>query len=158
MQGYNDWKTYQFLHKLCKEITEQVVAHDPTLKNKLHVPARKDFEKKPFDTFQEYLSQVCSSLNNTLLVLMIDEFECLDEMVASGSLDKKIFNQLRNLMQHQPALMFIMAGAHRLEELSPEYRGLVQSIALIREVSFISKEDSEALIRQPVAGKVKLRA
>jgi hypothetical protein len=86
---------------------------------------------------------------------MIDEFERLDEMVASGLLDRKIFTLLRHLMQHQPALMFIMAGAHRLEELSPEYRGLVQSIALIREVSFISKEDSEALIRQPVAGKVK---
>jgi GAF domain-containing protein len=154
LQGYNDWKTYQVLHKLCREITEQVVAYDTTLTNKLHVPARKNFEKIPFDTFQEYLSQVCSSLNNTLLVLMIDEFEVLDKMVADGSLDKKIFIQLRNLMQHQPALMFIMAGAHRLEELSLEYRELVQSIALIREVSFISKKDSEALIRQPVAGKV----
>jgi GAF domain-containing protein len=154
LQGINEWKTSEFLRLLSKEITEQVVRYDSTLANKLHVPARKNFEKTPFSTFQEYLALVCSSLDNTLLVLMIDEFESLDEMVASGSLDRKIFTQLRHLMQHQPALMFIMAGAHRLEELSPEYRGLVQSIALIREVSFISKEDSEALICQPLAGKV----
>lgn len=154
LQHFNDWVTYKFLRQLCKEITKQVIAQYPALTNKIKVPALHCFEEIPFDTFQDHLSKVCFLLGNTLLVLMIDEFERLDEMVASESLDKKIYEQLRFLMQHQANLTFILAGTHELEELSNEYRNLVQSIALIREVSFMSKEDSDALIRQPVIGKV----
>ncbi len=154
LQGFNDWTTHKFLRQLCKEIDQQVSAQYPILESKIKLPPLSDFRETPFGTFQEYLAKICSLLKNTLLVLMIDEFERLDEMVASGSLENKIYELLRFLMQHQSNLTFILAGTHELAELSNEYRGLVQSIALIREVSFMSKEDSEALIRQPVAGMV----
>lgn len=153
LQGLNEWETGNFLRGLSNVITKEVYLQNPLLIREIKIPELWYFRESPFGTFQAYLSKICSLLGNKLLVLMIDEFELLDTMVLD-SLDKKIFDQLRYLMQHLSNLTFIFAGKHELEDLSPEYRGLIQSIALIREVSYLSKEDSESLIRQPVKGNV----
>ncbi len=153
LQGLNDWETCNFLHGLCKVITKEVISQNPLLIREIIVPHLSSFRESPFGTFQEYIYKICLQLGNKLLVLMIDEFEQLDRMVLK-SLDKKIYEQLRYLMQHLQNLTIIFSGSHELEELSTEYRGLVQSIALIHEVSYLSKEDSENLIRQPIAGLV----
>ena len=154
LQRFNDWKTHTFLRQLCKAIAEQVGDHYPAFVSRINVPALEQFSEAPFGALQDYLFDVCSLLDNILLVLMIDEFEQLDTMVSSGLLDNKIYQQLRSLMQHQSNLTFILAGTHEMEELSAEYRGLVQSIALIREVGLMNRADSEALIREPVVGEV----
>ena len=100
------------------------------------------------------MKATCRVLSNTLLVLMVDEFERLDDLVGSNQVERTIYAQLRSLMQFEMNLTFILAGTHELEELSSEYRNLVHNIAVIREISFMDKKDAVDLIREPVAGKV----
>jgi GAF domain-containing protein/AAA+ ATPase superfamily predicted ATPase len=154
LQNFNDWQTAKFLYKLCQLIQSKVVRRYEALAGQIDVPPFEAFEQMPFGIFEQFITTACSHLDKTVLVLMFDEFERLDEMVSEGLLDRKIFTQLRSLMQFTPNLTFILAGSHNLDEMSADYRNLAQSIALIREVSFMDKEDSLALIRQPVAGQV----
>jgi GAF domain-containing protein len=154
LHGFNDWETAKFLYQLCALIQSKVLHRYAELAGQIDVPAFEAFGEMPFGVFEQFISNTCNHLGNTILVLMFDEFERLDEMVAKGSLDRRIFTQLRSLMQFKSNLTFILAGSHNLDEMSADYRNLAQSIALIREVSFMDKEDSMALIRQPVAGQV----
>jgi GAF domain-containing protein len=154
LQGFNDNGTYKFLYYICNSVYKQVTEYLPAFAGKLVHPDLDTFERMPFDSFQDYIKNTCRILDNTLLVLMVDEFERLDNLVKSNKVEKNIYDQLRSLMQFEKDLTFILAGTHELEELSSEYRNLVHGLALIREISFMDKQDAIDLIRQPVAGLV----
>ena len=53
-------------------------------------------------------------------------------------------------MQHQPSVTFILAGRHRLDEMTLEYRTLLFNVALHKEVGFLNLQETERLIRDPV--------
>lgn len=146
--------TYKFLHVICTEVYRQVIDYSPNLRATLREPKLAEFEEMDFTAFRDYLKDACTALGNTVLVLMIDEFEALDRLVKSAKVDKTIYSELRSLMQFEKNLTFILAGTHDLEELSNEYRDLVHNIALIREISFMDKQDAIDLIRKPVIGLV----
>jgi GAF domain-containing protein len=154
LQGFSDDGTYKFLYHFYNLVYKQAIEYSPALGKKLVPPDIRTFEQTPFSSFQEYIKNTCKALGNTLLVLMMDEFERLDDLVKAGKVEKNIYDQFRSLMQFEENLTFILAGTHELEELSDEYRGLVHNIALIREISFMDKQDAIDLIRQPVAGLV----
>ena len=154
LQGYNTSGTYKFLHYICNSVYEQVIEYSQAFAGKLVPPDLDKFKRVPSSSFQDYMKNACKVLNNTLLVLMVDEFERLDDLVGSKKVEKNIYAQLRSLMQFEMNLTFILSGTHELEELSGEYRNLVHNIAVIREISFMDKKDAMNLIRQPVAGLV----
>jgi GAF domain-containing protein len=154
LQGFNDFGTYRFLHYICKSVFTQVSEYLPAFAVKLAAPDLDTFERGPFNSFQEYIKNICATLDHTLLVLMVDEFERLDDLVESERVEKNIYAQLRSLIQFEENLTFILSGTHELEELSGEYRNLVHNLALIREISFMDEKDAIELIRQPVAGLV----
>jgi AAA+ ATPase superfamily predicted ATPase len=148
LQNFNDSGTAAFLRKFAKEINRQIQNQG------IQVPELEQFEKLPYDTFDDFIASICSLHQQRQLILMLDEFERLDSLVSEGMLDKNIFAQLRTLMQFKQNLSFLFAGTHELGELSPEYCELLRSIALVQEVGFLDEFDSRALIQEPVAGKV----
>ncbi len=154
LQGFNDWETHKFLRRLSEQIANQIIKQYPALKRKISLPDYEHFKELPFGTFEDFISATCNGMQDKFLVLMIDEFELLDKMVLQKELDVKIFSQLRSLMQFQANLTFILAGTQEMDDLSLEYNSLAQNIALIREVSFMDKDDAVKLIREPVSGKV----
>ena len=156
LQRINDRSTYLFLHSISSTIAERVTIQYPSLRNKVQVPLTTDFKQVPFATFEKFISDVCTLLKDSLLVLMLDEYERLDQLVAKKYVTSNIYSQIRWLMQHQPKMTFILAGAHEIGDLSEEYRGIIQSIAQIREVSFMDEADSKDLIKKPIEGKVTI--
>jgi hypothetical protein len=57
----------------------------------------------------------------TTLLLVFDEFEAFESMVADGILPRTFFPYMRHLMQHSPGLGFIFVGTRQLEEMSADY-------------------------------------
>jgi hypothetical protein len=84
------------------------------------------------------------------LLLMFDEFEELQKRVEDGKLDAEVFPFLRNLMQHEESLDFIFAGTHKLEELGAEYWSILFNIASYKKITFLSHDDAQRLIVEPV--------
>jgi len=87
----------------------------------------------------------------TTLLLVFDEFEAFESMVADGILPRTFFPYMRHLMQHSPGLGFIFVGTRRLEEMSADYWSVLFNIALYRKIDFLSEPATVRLICEPVA-------
>lgn len=149
MQALTDIGTHLFLNGIAKRIGQH-----PAVQGKVSVPSDADFEKAPYAIFRGFMEEVSNLLDPALLVLMFDEFEALEKRVADHKVDADIYEQLRHQMQFRPNITFILAGTRQLEELSADYKGIVFTVALHREVGFMDEADARDLVQQPVAGQV----
>lgn len=87
----------------------------------------------------------------TMLLLVFDEFEAFENLVNDGILPPTLFPMLRNLMQHGDGLSFIFTGTRRLEEMTTSYWNVLFNIALYKRVDFLERDAAIQLITEPVA-------
>ena len=153
LQAAPDHGTHVFLSELTREIRAQLSKHQTILRLP-PVPSMAEFERRPYERFRDFMRSTSKALGTGLLVLMLDEFEALDRWVTERRVDASIYSVFRDQMQFSPNVSYILAGTHKLDELSAEYRNLVFTGPLHREVGFMMEEDAHALIREPVAGTV----
>jgi GAF domain-containing protein len=149
LQGMPDPGTDLFLLGVAESVESALRERDVACPS----PAETDFRKAPYRAFDAFLKDVDQLLTQRaqgLLAIMVDEFELLDDRVKAGKIDAEIFTYLRSKMQHQPSVTFILAGRHRLDEMTLEYRNLLFNVALHKEVGFLNAEETEHLIRDPV--------
>lgn len=149
LQGMPDAGVDMFLLRIAEKIFATLS------KRQVNCPEvnEQDFKTghyRAFDLFLEKVDDILVQREQGLLALMIDEFELLDDRVASGKIDKEIFNYLRSKMQHQPSVTFILAGRHSLDEMTPAYRNLIFNVALHHEVGFLNYDKTVSLIREPM--------
>jgi len=83
-------------------------------------------------------------------VLLLDEFDDLEQKVRTGRLGPEVFDQLRSLIQHSEAIGFVLAGTHRLEELAGEHWSFLLNLATYRRLGPLAGGEAEALIRRPL--------
>jgi hypothetical protein len=122
----------------------------------LIVPDTSYWQVDPAGRFQrEFLEQARRQLpEESVILLIFDEFEAFENLVRDGILPKTFFTYLRHLMQHGNGLSFIFAGTHRLEEIGTEYWSVLFNSALYRRISFLSEKAAINLIRDPVAPNI----
>ncbi len=119
----------------------------------LPVPELAVWLDDPTRVFQRELLPAARRLlpANTILLLVFDEFEAFESMVADGILPRTFFPYMRHLMQHSTGLGFVFVGTRRLEEMSADYWSVLFNIALYRKIDFLSPEAAERLICEPVS-------
>ncbi len=153
LQSLTDSGTHRFLHGLTRHIVKQMnrflSGH-----SEVKAPSIDDFKEAPYTAFNEFMANISKLLDPVLLVLMFDEFEVLERLVSEGKLEPDIYGQLRHQMQFPSNVTFILAGTHQLQELSDDYKGIVFTVALHREVGFMDDTEARALVQQPVEGRV----
>ncbi len=118
----------------------------------LPVPNLTEWQVDPGGLFQrQFLPAVRALLpEDTIILLIFDEFEAFENLVNDNILPPTIFTYLRHLMQHAEGISFIFAGTHRLEEMGTDYWSVLFNIALYRQVGFLSDAAATHLIRDPV--------
>jgi len=118
---------------------------------KIERPMLNDFAKEPAFFFRDqFLPSIYQKIGSRKLLLMLDEFEQIEKRVEDGKLDRDIFPFLRDLMQHSENLSFIMAGAHKLNEMRSDYWNILFNITRYVKIGFLDKESSIRLICEPV--------
>lgn len=122
----------------------------------LDVPDPSNWQVDPAGHFQrEFLEKARQQLpNDSVILLIFDEFEIFENLVNDGILPRTFFTFLRHLMQHGKGLSFIFAGTHRLEEIGTDYWSVLFNTALYRRISFLSTEAAIRLIRDPVSPNI----
>ena len=117
------------------------------------VPELEQWQKDPTHLFQRrFLPEVKGLLPpDTTLLLVFDEFEAFENLVADGILPSTFFTYLRHLMQHGEQLNFIFVGTRRLEEMTADYWSVLFNIALYQKIDFLSMDAATRLITEPVA-------
>ena len=138
-----------FLHRISYYITQAL-----RKKNILFVshPEANRFKEDPTHTFDMFLDQVEEQLDKRKLILLIDEFEVLEDQVIKGKLQSEIFDYLRNIVQYRQNINFLFSGTHKITEYTRWYRSIFFNIAIHHRLSRLSQQGAEDLIQKPVEG------
>lgn len=119
----------------------------------IEVPELDEWQQDPTRLFQRHFLPYVNSLlpEGATLLLVFDEFEAFETLVAENILPSTFFTYLRHLMQHSEQLEFIFVGTRRLEEMTSDYWSVLFNIALYRKIGFLDDAAAIRLITEPVA-------
>lgn len=121
----------------------------------IKAPEPQEFERDPIQAFDVFLDQIEEQLSGRKLILLIDEFEVLEEQVTKGQLEPEIFEYLRDIVQHRTNTSFLFSGTHQITEFTKWYRSVFFHIAIHYRLSRLAPQDAEDLIQKPVADYLK---
>lgn len=111
-------------------------------------------EVRGFGDFKRFLKQIDSGASGKIAVILMDEFEELQMRVEDKRMARTVFSNIRHLMQHERKLVFLFCGTHKLEEMSADYWSIFFNTALYLKINYLSREDTERLVREPVKGQL----
>ncbi|MUG99361.1 ATP-binding protein [Scytonema sp. UIC 10036] len=87
----------------------------------LQPPPDEELLNLPLPTFRRYLQKVIETLDATSLIIALDEFEKIEDLIAAGKIPVDFMGFLRGLVQKRSKVAFAFAGLHTLEEMTADY-------------------------------------
>ena len=80
---------------------------------------REALAADPFTVFDEWLDELETALGDSMALLMLDEFEVLDNALAQKRFDSEaVLGMLRHIIQHRPRFKMLLSGSHTLDRIS----------------------------------------
>jgi photosystem II stability/assembly factor-like uncharacterized protein/tetratricopeptide (TPR) repeat protein len=150
LQGRTHTLLDRFLWWLAREII-RVLKQDQDIV--LPMPKVEDFTRDPEYLETQFLPNLRSYLGDRNLLLTFDEFDSLEEGDIKEALARPLIDHLRRLTG-QERLNFIFSigsSGRKLENMQASYTEFFKT-ALYKEISFLGKTDTYALITKPVEG------
>ncbi len=110
----------------------------------------------PFSDFREYLEAILGTLaeKNLGLLLMLDEFDKLQEGIDHGVTSPQVPENIRYLIQTHPRFSAILTGSRRLKRLREEYWSALYGLGTSIQVTALDAESASRVVIEPVRGKL----
>lgn len=117
-------------------------------------------ETSPFGDFREYLELVLAELSKQGLglLLMLDEFDKLQEGIDKKITSSQVPENIRFLAQSYPKFSTILTGSRRLKRLREEYWSVLFGLGTRFSVSSLPKPAADRLLTEPVKGRLAYAA
>ncbi|NJO30412.1 MAG: ATP-binding protein [Richelia sp. SL_2_1] len=134
----------EVLMAICDAVSEAVNVPPPDDEKLLKLPER---------TFERYLKQVVEKLHETSLqglIIAIDEFEKIEELIAAGKISENFLGYLRGLLQMNSQVAFAFAGLHTLEEMTADYFQPFFASVIPIHVGFMEPAVTRQILANPV--------
>lgn len=109
---------------------------------------------RPFEAFELYIQAVLEAASPRRVLLMLDEFDKLQEGIDSGITSPQVPENIRYMLHTYPGLSAILTGSRRLKRLREEYWSALFGIGYRIPVSEIPREDARLLVTRPVEGRL----
>ena len=109
----------------------------------------------PYETLSLYLAAAIDAAKPRRLLLMLDEFDKLQEGIDRGITSSQVPENIRHLLQHQPGLGAIITGSRRLKRLREEYWSALFGFGLRIGVSALPEDEARRLVTEPVARRIR---
>jgi len=108
--------------------------------------------ESPFADFREYLELALVVLDslNLGLVLMLDEFDKLQEGIDNGVTSPQVPENIRFLIQTYPKFSAILTGSRRLKRLREEYWSALYGLGTSIPVTALDEESARKVVTEPV--------
>jgi len=114
-------------------------------------PTLLDFQGDPPGIFEfDFLPSVFHALGNSRLLLMLDEFDMIQQLIEQKVLPKEVLDFIRYLMQSKPALLFLLAGTQKLREFTGGYWSVFFNLTVPIDISTLEERDARRLITEPM--------
>ncbi|MBI5847194.1 MAG: N-6 DNA methylase [Nitrospirae bacterium] len=113
-------------------------------------------ETSPFSYFREYIEIVLETLAQKKLglLLMLDEFDKLQEGIDSGITSPQVPENIRFLVQTYPHFSAILTGSRRLKRLREEYWSALFGLGTRFGVTSLPPDSAGHLVTEPVKGRL----
>lgn len=113
-------------------------------------------DEAPFSAFREYAEMVLEWLDRRGmgLLLMLDEFDKLQEGIDSGVTSPQVPENIRFLVHTYPRFSAILTGSRRLKRLREEYWSALYGIGTRFGVSYLPINAARRLVIEPVRGRM----
>lgn len=110
----------------------------------------------PFADLREYVETVLDALATRSLgiLLMLDEFDKLQEGIDNGVTSPQVPENIRFLVQTYPRFSAILTGSRRLKRLREEYWSALFGLGTRFGVSRLSEDAARTLVTEPVKGRL----
>ncbi|MEL7408521.1 MAG: ATP-binding protein, partial [Cyanobacteria bacterium J06558_2] len=114
-------------------------------------PEDNDFLQLPQRTFERYLKRVVKTMAYRGLIIALDEFETIEDLIQRGQIDPAFMGYLRGLVQMQPdKIAFAFAGLHTLEEMTADYFKPFFASVIPIPVSFLNSGATKTILANPI--------
>ncbi len=109
---------------------------------------------RPFETFELFLQAVIEATRPRRVLLMLDEFDKLQEGIDDGATSPQVPENIRYLLHTYPELSAVLAGSRRIKRLREEYWSALFGFGHRIPVSALPLEDARLLVTRPVDGRL----
>jgi len=111
--------------------------------------------ENPFAAFQRFIAAVDRQLADRRLLLMFDEYELFETHIDKNKITLDVLNLLSSWMESKQGVYIIFTGSDKLNDRNQEYwERFLGKAPFHRKISFLSRNDTLALVRQPVRDQV----
>ena len=139
--------TGQLLYLFALEIYYKFI--DVT-KKYLQKPNENAFFSSPYQSFRHFIDLLDRVREGKRFIIMIDEFEEIEELLEQGKLDPQFLKFWRAIFQTYHWLIIAFAGLYTLQEMTTDYwNPLFASVQLV-PVSFLHPDEARQLIQNPI--------
>ncbi len=108
----------------------------------------------PFESFEIYIAAAVEAASPRRILLMLDEFDKLQEGIDTGITSPQVPENIRHLLQHQPGVSAIVTGSRRLKRLREEYWSALFGLGYRVGISALPLDDARRLVTEPVEGRL----
>jgi type I restriction enzyme M protein len=107
-----------------------------------------------FEAFKEFLEAVIEAIAPRRLLLMLDEFDRIQEGIDSGVTSSQVPQNIRFILNNYPAVTAILTGSRRMTQMRKEYWSVLFGLGSKIEVTAIDRDEARRLVTEPVAGRL----
>ena len=108
----------------------------------------------PFEVFETFVASALKAVRPRRLLLMLDEFDKLQEGIDSGVTSPQTPENIRYLLHAYPGLSAILTGSLRLKRLREEYWSALFGLGYRMEIGELALKDARELVSRPVKGRL----
>lgn len=111
--------------------------------------SRTSLEKDPYSAFENWIECISREIGDRRLLLALDEYEALEDLITKKQLDENFFKLLRSIIQHHRKIILLFSGAHTLEDLPPIWSHYLVNVSVLK-VNLLNEYDARELITKPI--------
>lgn len=110
--------------------------------------------RRALELFELYLEKVLEAVQPQRVLLMLDEFDKLQEGIEEGVTSPQVPENLRFLLHRHENLSAVLAGSRQLKRLREEYWSALFGLGHRISVSELSEASARRLVEEPVADRL----
>ena len=107
-----------------------------------------------FEAFKDLLASVVETIAPKRLLLMLDEFDRIQEGIDSGVTSPQVPQNFRFILQNYPEVSAILTGSRRMTQMRSDYWSVLFGLGHRISVSSIEKPAASKLVTEPVSGRL----
>jgi type I restriction enzyme M protein len=107
-----------------------------------------------FRLIDSQIEDACNAIGDRRILLILDEFEKLQEGIDNGITSPQLPENIRDLFQRYNKLSGILTGSKRIKRLREEYWSILYGIGIRINVGALDEAATRDLIQSPTEGKL----